>query len=189
MILKRPSRTGNVAYVPLSKWTTRLHWLVAIGIVFMLIFGLKLWLLPSGPEKAALIPVHKSLGIVVGFLATVRIGLRIRKGFPRPVSQMIPVYETFAARFVQVVLLVATLALPLSGIAKSLSYARSVSVFGFQIIPQLLAEKNEAWHSAASSIHTWSALVLSLCLAVHVGAALWHHLAKRDATLLRMIHR
>jgi len=184
--LKQRSKPSSLPYEPLSKATIVLHWLVAIGIFGMLIFGLRLWLMPSGPAKNALIPLHKSLGIIVGLLAMARVGVRLYEGFPRPISKSDPAYEKFAAHFVQTILLVLTLILPLSGIAKSISYARGVSIFEFQIIPQLLVEKNEAWHRAASIVHTSTAIVLIVFVVAHMCAAVWHHIGRRDETLSRM---
>ncbi len=79
-----------------------------------------------------------------------------------------------------------TLILPLSGIAKSITYARPVAVFGFTIIPQLLDKKIEFWHSVASLTHNVAAVLLTIFLFVHTGAAIFHHFVRRDAKLRRM---
>lgn len=71
----------------LSLATIVLHWVVAIGMVGMLLYGLELWLIPSGPAKAALIPLHKSFGIVVGVLALLRACVRIYEGFPTAIPE------------------------------------------------------------------------------------------------------
>lgn len=187
--LKQRFELRSPPYEPLSRLTIVLHWLVAAGVIAMLMIGLKLWFLPSGPDKNALIPLHKSIGVIVGVLAVVRVGLRLYEGFPRPISKIGRAYEAYAARLVQTALLAMTLLLPLSGIAKSLSYARAVSVFGFQVIPQLLTEKNEAWHEAASLMHMWAAIILMVFLAAHICAAVWHHIGRGNETLLRMLGR
>lgn len=170
----------------LSIATIVLHWVVAVGMVGMLLYGLQLWLTPSGPAKVALIPLHKSFGIAVGLLALLRVALRIYEGFPTPISENVTSYERLLAYRVHVVLLIMTLVLPLSGIAKSITYARPVAAFGFNIIPQLLDKKNEFWHSVASLTHNIAAVLLTVLLFVHTGATIFHHFVRRDGILSRM---
>lgn len=170
----------------LSLATIALHWVVAIGMVGMLLYGSELWLIPSGPAKAALIPLHKSFGIVVGVLALLRACVRIYEGFPTAIPENVADREPLLAYWVHVALLIMTLILPLSGIAKSITYARPVAVFGFNIIPQLLDKKIEFWHSVASLTHNVAAVLLTIFLFVHTGAAIFHHFVRRDAKLRRM---
>lgn len=172
--------------ISLSKATVILHWVVAVGMIGMLIFGLDLWLTPSGPAKNALIPLHKSFGVLVGASTLLRLALRIREGFPSFLPATLTPREKTAARATHISLLFATIALPLTGMAKSLTYARPVAAFGYVIVPQLLPQKHDTWHEVASWAHVSLAAFLTLLIIVHVAAALRHHLVLGDETLRRI---
>ena len=50
-----------------------------------------------------------------------------------------------------------------------------------------IAAADKALHEVAGEIHEALVGWLAALLAVHVGAALWHHFARRDAVLTRML--
>ena len=50
-----------------------------------------------------------------------------------------------------------------------------------------IAAADKALHEMAGEIHETLVGWLAALLAVHVGAALWHHFARRDAVLTRML--
>lgn len=164
--------------------TIALHWLVAAGVCAMLAFGFFVSSLSRGPEKTEWVQLHKSCGMIVLGLALARIVWRLVASFPRRGT---PRLEAITARAAHALLLAATLVAPLSGVLKSISYARPVQVFGLPMIPQLLAEKNEAQNDTASALHVAAAWTLVALIAIHVAAALRHHLVDRDDTLLRML--
>jgi cytochrome b561 len=166
--------------------TITLHWLVAIGIIAMILFGLVIAATPSGPEKSALVPLHKSFGMMVGAIALARILLLWRTGFSPPAA-VISDAKRRAARATQVLMLVCTIVMPLTGIAKSVTYARSVDVFGLTVVPKLLSEKNEGLNELASIAHAWTAWLLIALIVAHAAAALHHHFVLRDQTLARML--
>lgn len=170
----------------LSLATIVLHWLTAATIVAMLAFGFVIGATPRGPDKVALIQLHKSFGMIALPLVMVRLVWRLREGWPQPVSPL-AAWERIAARVAHWVLLLAPIVMIASGMVRSLAYARSIDVFGIPVVPKLLAEKNERINEAAGSVHDMAALVLVIVIALHFGAALRHHVLKRDATLLRML--
>ena len=79
--------------------------------------------------------------------------------------------------------------MPLSGwLYDSASGLRPFHWFGFAEVPKL-SPPNESladWSHDAHELLFWVLLALVL---VHAGAALYHHLFQRDATLLRMLPR
>lgn len=163
-----------------------LHWLVALGIVGMLGFGLFVGAMESGPDKTAMIQVHKSFGVLVGALALTRLVWRAREGFPAPVPGL-RAWEARAAHRTHLALLVMTVAIPLTGMLKSVSYARPVHVFGVLVVPKLLEEKHTIFNEIVSWLHATLAYALLIAVALHIGAALKHHLVDRDETLRRMV--
>ena len=169
-----------------GKGSISLHWTVAAGIVGMIAFGMVIGAMPSGPGKTAWIQVHKSFGVLVGTLALVRLVWRLKQGFPEPAGPM-PRMEARAARHTHVALLALTVVMPLSGMLKSVTYARPVEVFGVSVLPQLLAEKHVASNEVASWMHATCGWLLAGLVVVHVCGALKHHLWDRDPTLRRML--
>ncbi len=169
-----------------GKGSISLHWVVAAGIVGMLAFGMVIGAMPSGPGKTAWIQVHKSFGVLVGALALVRLIWRLRQGFPEPAGPL-SLAEAHAARHTHVALLALTVVMPLSGMLKSVTYARPVEVFGLPVLPQLLAEKHVASNEVVSWMHVACGWLLAGLVIVHVGGALKHHLWDRDPTLRRML--
>jgi len=170
----------------LSRTTRWLHGIVALAVLGMLASGYALATLPSGPDKSALVQLHKSFGMLVLAVALARLLWRIREGLPPALPSHRPL-ERLAAAGLHAVLIAATLAMPLSGIGRSLAYARPVAVFGWPVIPQIITRKHEAWSAAFSSLHDGLALVLAAAIGVHVLAALKHHLVDRDETLRRIV--
>ena len=169
----------------LSRATRLLHWAVALGIVGMLGYGFWLQTLPGGAGKTGSVQLHKSFGMLVFATALARLLWRLREGFPAAVHRR--PFERGAARALHVFLIAATLAMPLTGIGRSLAYARPVSVFGWPVIPRLFAEKQETLYAVCAGIHDWLALALAAAIGLHAAAALKHHLVDRDDTLRRML--
>lgn len=171
---------------PYGRSSIILHWLVAMGLLGMIACGIWLAYLESGPDKTAYVQIHKSFGVLVGAAAMHRIAWRIKAGVPAHTNAHNR-WERLAAHYVQLCLLCFSLALPLSGIAKSITYARPVQVFGYPLIPKLIAEKNTALNELATLSHSVFAWCLSGLIALHIAGALKHHLIDRDDTLRRMM--
>lgn len=161
-----------------------LHWLVALGVGAMLAFGYWISTLPRGSEKTDFVQLHKSFGMIVFAAALARLVWRARTGFPEARGA---VWERRLAGLSHRLLIALTILMPLTGIVRSLAYARPVSVFGFPVIPQLIAEKNEALNELAGSLHDGCALTLAVLVALHAAAAIKHHVVDRDDTLTRML--
>lgn len=170
----------------LSIATIALHWLVALGIIGMIAFGLVVSATPSGPQKSALIQTHKSFGMMVGALALMRLFLRMREGFPVPLATHGRSMIRFS-RSLHTLLLVLTVAMPITGILKSITYGRGVDVFGLPVVPKMLMEKNEDLNQLASLAHLGFAWIIVALVVMHIGAALAHHVVKKDETLRRMV--
>lgn len=176
----------NLRAVRVSNTTVILHWLVAAGLVGMIGFGLWISALPRGPEKTAVIPIHKSFGMIVLLLLVIRMWWRLRRGFPPPVAPLAS-WEQQLSRIVHWALLILPIVMVASGIVRSLAYARGIDVFAIPVIPRVLEERNLALNEFAGAIHDGTALVLLSLIAIHVAGALRHHFIKQDDTLRRML--
>lgn len=163
--------------------TIALHWAAAAGVIAALALGFHASGLPQGASKTAAVQIHKSVGMIVLAIALARLVWRFRVGFVHGAAAG---WERLAARLTQAALLFATVAAPVSGIVRSISYARPVAVFGTPVIPQLLAGKNEALNEAAGAVHDVLAWTVASLVALHAAAAFKHHFVDRDDTLRRM---
>lgn len=168
---------------PVSKW---LHWVIVVLLLGMSIVGLLMGELPSTPSYFWVYTAHKSTGLMILTLVLLRLGWRLYAGAPRPVPGT-PSWQHRVAVVTHVLLYALILAMPLSGwLFDSASGLRPLRWFGLFDVPKLVAP-DEALASFAHGAHEWLFLAIVALVALHAGAALYHHLFLRDATLLRML--
>ena len=103
----------------LSTQTIALHWLLAIAMIGMLVFGLILEDMPRGDANSDLMWWHKGIGVAILAFALWRLSWRLIEGFPVALSKS-PLWQERAAYFVHWFLLLGTLFMPISGIMISL---------------------------------------------------------------------
>ena len=162
------------------------HWTLAILIIGMLGFGLYMEDLPRGPEKGALVQIHKSIGVIVLFLAFWRVAWRIVSRFPADVATMAR-WQALASRGAHTALLICVLAMPITGYLQSSAGGHRVTLFGLFDLPAL--GKIPAIAGPAHVAHALIAYALIALIVLHVLAALKHHVVDKDATLRRMLGR
>ena len=171
----------------LSPITISLHWILAISIISMLVFGLYIDQLDNTPRKSQLIDFHKLIGFAVFLLAFTRIAWRGMNGFPEPIDKL-KKWEVSLARKIHWLLLLSTILMPVSGIMISLGLGYSVPVFGITEIGPL-SERNELVSSTGYLIHVNLAYILIGLIIVHVSGAMKHHWIDKGHTLDRMLAR
>ncbi|MQX38100.1 cytochrome b [Roseospira navarrensis] len=160
------------------------HWTIAALILGLTVFGLVLEEMPRGPDKGALIDIHKTLGVLALALALARIGWSALQPHPAAMADASP--KAVRARTIMHGLLIAaTLALPISGILMSLYHDHAVSLLGLATIP---AQGTVAWIAEpAGVVHALGGKLVLLLVAGHAVVSLKHHLWDRDPTLRRML--
>lgn len=161
-----------------------LHWFVFILVTGMLLGGVLISFLPSGGFRVFVVSAHKSTGVVVLLLMSVRLLWQFYNPRPRDLGN-IPVLN-YIAHVLHIWLYVLLILQPLSGILMSQAYGYPVTIFGAFKLPPLI------WNSPAlgsvwGEIHRATAVVLSMAIAIHAAAALKHHFIDRDRTLMRML--
>ncbi|GFE48334.1 cytochrome b [Roseobacter cerasinus] len=161
------------------------HWVAAIAMIGMLLFGLYLEYGDLAREaRRPLIGIHRSIGVVVLIFGIWRVSWRIMQGFPTPVADM-PRWQFRLSKGVHWSLLAGILIMPLSGIGFTVFRGRDVDVFGWFSIP---GAAEIPWIVSLSSVlHQYVGLGLCAIVVLHIAAALKHHLVDRDPTLRRMI--
>lgn len=160
-----------------------LHWLIFPLMLGAFILGEVMEDLPRGDIRMSVMGWHILAGLIMAALLLPRIAVRLR-GVP-PLPAATPVLELWLARLAHLGLYAAMLALPVSGLTSVLAGKRTVSVLGLFDLPSLASLP---WlHEAMEDIHEGAAKLFLLLLALHVAAALWHALVRRDGIFRRIL--
>lgn len=174
----------------LSTQSIALHWLVALGIIALLAMGIYM----EENEVYSLYPWHKSFGFVIFFLVAYRVLWRIINGWPQATGEHKPA-EKILAKISHWVLILGTLAMPLSGFFMSAMGGNGVDVFGINVFPRNPDPANPERtiaisRSAASFFHSAHGIianVMIITLIAHIAGAVKHHVIDKDGTLKRML--
>jgi len=161
-----------------------LHWVMAAMIAVLLPLGL--WMTDLDyyhPWYTRAPDLHRALGVCLAALLILRIASRVTQVQPLPLAAS--AWERRAAGVVHGLLYVLPALLVISGYLMSTADGRPVDVFGWFEVPATL-DGIDGQADIAGDIHFVLAMVLLALVAVHVLAALRHHLALRDDTLRRM---
>ncbi len=162
-----------------------LHWGMAVLVVGMFPLGWYMVGLPLGPAKLDYYSWHKSFGITILVLVALRLAWRLANPTPQLPGDT-PRWERGAAHASHVLLYALLVALPVAGYVINSAANFPLSVFGWFSIPNVIAE-SESLKESATLVHQVLGWVLLAVLAVHVAAALRHHVILRDDVLLRML--
>ena len=163
-----------------------LHWLIALLILALGIVGLLMGELPKTPKYFWVYTAHKSIGISVLALVALRLLWRLHAGAPKPVPGT-PSWQERMASATHWLLYVLMFAIPLAGwLYDSASGLRPFKLFGLLEMPKLVAP-DEGAAQLSHALHEWGFWLLILVVLAHAGAALYHHIQQRDATLVRML--
>jgi cytochrome b561 len=178
----RPAAASPAGWPPAVK---ALHWLVAALIVAQVALGVSAVAWHLSPTKLDLFVWHKSLGMLVLALVAARLAVRATHRAPALPAAM-PRWERHAARASHALLYALIVALPLSGwIVNS---AANVPVRLFWLVPlPAIAAPSKALEALAARAHLALVVALVALVAIHVAAALRHHLTLRDDVLRRML--
>lgn len=161
------------------------HWTVALLILVQIGLGLAAVLWRLSPLKLELFVWHKSTGMLILALMLARLGWRLANRSPALPPQT-PAWERRAAHASHAALYALAIALPLSGWVINSAAGVPFSVFWLVPLPSIVAP-DERLEEIAKLAHFSLLVALCLVLAIHILAALRHHLIKRDEVLLRML--
>ena len=176
-------RDCETHYGPLSKL---LHWSSALLVLGL--FGLGIWMVEldyyhgwyhTGPA------LHISFGLLLLALTVLRLSWRSLNRSPVPLASHSRII-TSAATVVKCTLYLLLLIILFSGYAITTAEGQPARFFDSLTIPALMAFEGDQvdW---LGRIHLWGAGALIALVAGHAGAALFHHLVHKDATLKRML--
>ena len=175
--------TAATGYTPVAKL---LHWAVLALLVAQYTVA---WTMPHigrNTKPETLINLHFSFGVLILAVAIVRLAWRWTHGEPVPLDG-IPPWQVTSARVVHGLLYVLLLVIPVLGWMNASYRGFDVNVFGLFTLPRLMTARAPGfgWTGDAHAIVSY--YVLLTVIGLHVLAALYHALIRRDRVLARML--
>jgi cytochrome b561 len=159
-----------------------LHWLMAVCILAMLFIGVGM-VSTVRPDYLTLVSIHKPLGVIILILGLIRLAVRIVRGAP-PLPADMPEPMKLAAILSHYAFYALMIGLPLIGYGMLSAADYPVVVFGLHL-PSLLPHSNSL-HSLLWNAHRFLALCFFALIVVHLAAALFHALIRRDGVFQAM---
>ncbi|OMT54643.1 cytochrome B [Burkholderia pseudomallei] len=163
-----------------------LHWVMAAMIVSMLFVGAGMVTTVSG-RHAALVAMHKPLGVAVLVLACVRVVVRLSSR-PPALPADLPGWQKFAAHGSHLVLYALMIAMPLVGWAMLSAGGYPVTLGGGVRLPSIVPA-DAVWFAWLRHAHRWLAYLFFVTFLAHFAAALYHGMIRRDGVLRAMVRR
>lgn len=167
-----------------SKPSIAMHWLmlVLLAAVYACIELRELY--PKGSDPREMLKQwHFALGLTVFALVWIRMIARVLGTTP-PIVPAVPPWQRALAHAVEFTLYALMIVLPILGWVTLSAKGTTVSFFGFEL-PALLAP-NEPVAARTKELHETLGTAGYFLVALHAGAALYHHYVRRDNTLTRM---
>lgn len=174
----------------LSTKTITLHWIVAIGMIGLLATGIYM----EENEVYALYPIHKSVGVLIILPILWRVIWRMTNGWPEAVRDYAK-HEHLLSKVVHWALIIATVAMPISGMMMSVGGGHGLDFFGLELVmrnadpsnPEEVIALNETAGEIGHTVHGLGGNILLFALGLHLIGALKHHFVDKDFTLKRML--
>lgn len=165
------------------------HWVTALLILTVIPLGLIAEDLPfDAPLKVQLFSIHKTLGVIIFFVALGRILWALTQTKPGDLHPDRRV-ETLVAHIVHWLLYISLVAVPLTGWlhhAATAGFAPILLPIG-QDLP--FVPKSESIAAVFAGLHWLWSKVMIVSILLHFVGALKHHLIDKDATLRRMMFK
>jgi cytochrome b561 len=160
-----------------------LHWLMAISIIAMLFVGIGM-VSTIAPKYLSLVATHKTLGIAILILAVLRVVVRLKSGTP-PLPRDLPVPMRLAAKLSHYALYASMLAMPLLGWAMVSAGGYPVKLlWGIQL--PAIAPHSAALFTLLHTAHVTLAFAFFAMILLHIAAALFHALVRKDGVFESM---
>lgn len=162
------------------------HWLVAVLIIGLIWLG---WYMVGltyyDPWYHDSLSWHRSLGLLVLALVVLRLAWMLVDAGPRPALSLTR-FDRVASKLTHWLLLLLMVVMPVSGYLISTAAGDPVPVFGLFSIPAVVPVSDDL-RELATDVHFYAVYTAAALVAVHILAALKHHLIDRDDVLRRMI--
>jgi cytochrome b561 len=160
-----------------------LHWLMAACILAMLFIGVGM-VSTVMPKYLTLVSIHKPLGIAILVLALIRLVLRLRYGAPS-LPPDLPGPVKLVAHLSHYAFYLLMIGMPLIGWGVLSAAAYPVVLYPGLHLPSFLP-LSDSLHTVLWDLHFYLAFAFFALILVHVAAALFHALVRRDGVFEAM---
>jgi cytochrome b561 len=167
-----------------GKVAIALHWAVAI-LVLGNIAGAMLTEDFPKDSRAAIMALHKASGIIILFLAVIRIGWRLTHRTPVKPDNL-AAWEIWSARIVHFLFYLLIVLVPLSGWVWMSASGKPISMFGLFDMPLLPVEQSKELSKVMHDRHETLGLAMLGLAVLHIAGALKHQLLDRIPFIQRM---
>jgi len=150
------------------------HWVAGVLVLLMLYGGFSL-----SRETATW---HFGFGLIV--LTVMVLWLGWRMSHARPALPAMPRWQEITAKSTHHLLMLCVTLQPIFGLMMVTTSKREPVAFGF--IPLKIAQ-NDTINEIGRTLHGINAWILAALVALHIGAALYHHFVLKDNVLKRML--
>lgn len=157
-----------------------LHWLMALGVIWMLCSACVHALAEKSALDQFMWPTHKHVGIVLLVLIVLRIVLALAQQAKRPRA------TSTAAKLGHWALYVLMLVIPLLGLLRQIGSGRAFSPLGLPLIPGFEGPKIEWLVNLGNALHGELGWVLLVLVLGHIAMVLLHHIKGERHILQRM---
>ncbi len=168
-----------------TKVAITLHWAIAALVLLNLATGF----LHNGIEErfgVSAMWIHKSVGLTVLVLTLARLGWRLLHPAP-PLPQSVARWQRSCSGIAHVLLYALMFAVPITGWLRSSASGYPLRWFELVDIPKFAVSRGSVEARIASEAHDLLGWALVALVALHVVAALYHHLVLRDEVMRRML--
>ena len=177
-----PRLPQAAAYRPTAR---ALHWIVAAIVFAMIPVGIVM--IQPGldrPVQNLLFMFHKNMGVIVLILILWRIAYRVMNS-PPPLPGSVPGWQQRVAKLTHLSLYAAVLVMAVSGYTRVVAGGFPLEWWdGLGVLR--LVPRSDALAATAKTIHWAAHYVVIAVIALHVGAALYHAMVRRDGVFSRM---
>jgi cytochrome b561 len=182
-LLNSPTRYGVIAQC--------LHWAAVALVVLAWTLGVLGDEFPEGASRAMALYVHASAGLLVIALTVLRLLWRLVD--PSPPAEktefgdwLFADWIGLGAKLAHFALYLLLVAVPVAGIIVQFARGDSLSIFGFFDVASPWV-RDKAFAEGVKEVHEVLAHFLLAVAGLHAAAALIHHWAFGDRTLVRML--
>jgi len=164
-----------------------LHWLVAACVLTTAPVAIVMTRMSEGPTRDTVYNFHKSLGVLILILMTLRLINRLAVGAPIADPGIAP-WQKAVSSIVHTSLYVLLLAMPIVGYIANSAYGAPTPFFGLFELPPIVG-KDEELATQLFTLHRWTGWLVIILVLTHVSAAIYHYFVRRDNVLQRMLPR
>lgn len=161
-----------------------LHWVMGLLIMMDLFVAQKFGEAMEASDRLESRIDHAGLGIIIMTLFLVRVFFRIKYGAP-PLPDTMPQWQIFAAKAAHFMLYFLMAGLFATGLLTASQATDPVIVF--QVFDITQGNLDETFFLFVRQFHELITEIIIALIIIHIGAALYHQLIRRDETMLNML--